>query len=413
MATPSRDEPSGPLSGYRIVDLTAMISGPIATMMLGDQGADVIKVEPPGVGDLVRGIGFARRGIAPMFATSNRNKRSIAIDLKDPRGLAALLRVCEGADVFVQNFRPGAAERMGIGEAVIRRVCPDVVYVSISGFGESGPYAGKRVYDPVVQALSGMAAIQGDRETGRPRMVRTILPDKLTAVTAAQAITAALLARERTGVGQHVRLAMLDAMVAFLWPEAMARYTFVRDDGGGEPAVRQVRDLVFETADGYITAGTVADAEWAGFARVAGRPEWIEDPRFRTAAARVKNWDERLEKMGEVLRTRSSAEWLERLDAEGVPCAPIRGRRDLLSDPQIAANKLIVESVHPYAGAIRQTRPAARFDRTPATLWRPAPVLGEHSVEILGEAGLSRAEIAVLRSEGVVEQSDATPDAAT
>ncbi|MFP8879049.1 MAG: CoA transferase, partial [Myxococcota bacterium] len=186
----------GPLEGYRIVDLTAMISGPIATMMLGDQGADVIKVEPPGSGDLVRGIGASISGMAPLFVTSNRSKRSIVIDLKQRRGVEVLERLVATADVLVQNFRPGAADRMGVGADAMRAIKPDLIYVSISGFGDTGPYANKRVYDPVIQALSGLASIQGDRVSGRPRMVRTVVPDKLTALTAAQAITAALLARE-------------------------------------------------------------------------------------------------------------------------------------------------------------------------------------------------------------------------
>ena len=234
-------------------------------------------------------------------------------------------------------------------------------------------------------------------------MVRTIVPDKLTAVTAAQAITAALLARERTGEGQHVRLSMLDAMVSFLWPEGMARYTLVRKDEGEKRAsVPQVRDLVFETTDGFITAGAVSNEEWAAFARVAQRPEWIEDPRFATPTARVVHWDERLEAMASVLKTRSSEEWLERLDAAQVPCAPILSRRDLLDDPQIAANELIVESDHPHAGRIRQTRPAARFDRTPAAIVRPAPTLGEHSREILEESGFDASEISELARAGIV-----------
>ncbi|MBW2495058.1 MAG: CoA transferase, partial [Deltaproteobacteria bacterium] len=205
----------GPLEGYRIVDLTAMVSGPIATMMLADQGADVIKVEPPGQGDLVRAIGEARSGITPLFATSNRGKRSISIDLKRAEGVALLKRLVATADVFAQNFRPGTVERMGIGESALRAVAPNLIYVSINGFGEQGPYAQQRVYDPVIQAASGLAAVQRDRKTGRPQMVRTIVADKLTALTAAQAMTAALLSRERTGEGQHVRLAMLDAMVSF------------------------------------------------------------------------------------------------------------------------------------------------------------------------------------------------------
>ncbi len=380
-----------------------MVSGPVATMILGDQGADVIKVERPGQGDLTRGMGATRGGLAPLFVTTNRSKRSLALDLKQPRGLELLRRLVAGADVFVQNFRPGRAERMGIGQAALREVRPDLVYVSISGFGESGPYAHKRVYDPVIQALSGMAAIQGDRASGRPRMVRTIVSDKLTAMTAAQAITAALLARERSGEGQHLRLAMLDAMVSFLWPEGMARYTFVRDEEEEGPAAqRQVRDLVFATADGFITCGTVADAEWQAFARAVGHPEWLDDPRFATPAARVAHWDERLERMQEALRGRTTAEWLARLDAADVPCAPILGRRELLDHPQLAANELLVESEHPHAGRVRQPRPAARFERTPAEIRRPAPLLGEHTDELLAELGLAPEEVQVLRRDKVV-----------
>jgi len=394
---------AGPLEGYRIVDLTAMISGPIATMMLGDQGADVIKVEPPGTGDLVRGIGAASGKMAPLFVTSNRSKRSIVVDLKQREGIEIVERLVATADVFVQNFRPGAADRMGVGADAMRAIKPDLIYVSISGFGETGPYSNKRVYDPVIQALSGLASIQGDRVSGRPRMVRTVVPDKLTAVTAAQAITAALLARERTGVGQHVRLAMLDAMVSFLWPEGMMRYTLVRpDEQERRPGVPQTLDLVFETSDGFITAGTVSDKEWAGFARAVGREELIDDPRFATGNARVANWDERLGLMGEILRTATTREWLERLDAEQVPCGPINSRRDLLTDPQIAANELIVESEHPVAGRVRQTRPAACFENTPSEIRRPAPSLGEHTDEVLASIGLDAEQIAHLRRDRIV-----------
>jgi len=303
--------------------------------------------------------------------------------------------------VFVQNFRPGAAKRMGIGESDLRPFRQDMVYVSISGFGESGPYAGKRVYDPIVQALSGLAAIQADRESGRPRMLRLIVPDKLTGVTAAQAITAALFARERSGRGQHVRLSMLDATIAFLWPEGMAGFTWVGDETErARPQLAQ--DLVFETTDGFITVGTVSDAEWQAFARVTDHPEWIEDERFASANARVTHVTERLALMQHALRGRSSAEWLERLDAAGVPCAPILSRRELLTHPQIAANRLIVEDVHPYAGPMRQPRPAARFDATPAAIRRPAPLLGQHTDEVLGELGIGAPEIAALRAGEVV-----------
>ena len=390
----------GPLAGYRIIDVTQMLSGPMATMMLADQGADVIKVEPPSAGDLTRALGGGSRGMAPTFATINRNKRSVVLNLKDRRGIELLERLVAGADLFVQNFRPGVADRMGIGEAALRRIKPNLVYVSISGFGESGPYVHKRVYDPVIQALSGLASIQGDPVTGRPRMIRLIVPDKVTALTAAQAMTAALLARERTGEGQHVRLAMLDAVIAFLWPEGMARHTFI----GSAPVVVRpdARDLVFETADRYITVGAVSDAEWAGLTHALGHPEWLDDPRFQTPAGRVKHADARLELTAEVLKTRTSAEWLARLEAEDVPCAPVLSRAEVIADAQVAANELIVESDHPQAGRMRQPRPAARFERTPAEIRSPAPLLGEHTDAVLTELGISPEQLAVLRAARVV-----------
>jgi crotonobetainyl-CoA:carnitine CoA-transferase CaiB-like acyl-CoA transferase len=391
---------AGPLEGYRIVDVTQMISGPMATMILADQGADVIKVEPPGIGDLTRALG-GKRAMSPVFAITNRNKRSIVINLRDGKGVELLKRIVAQADLFVQNFRPGVADRMGIGEQDLRNVKSDLIYVSISGFGEKGPYVHKRVYDPVIQALSGLAAIQADTATGRPRMMRLIVPDKVTALTAAQAMTAALLARERTGKGQHVRLAMLDAVIAFLWPEGMARYTFVGPDiGAFRP---DSKDLVFETLDGYITAGAVSDAEWEGMARALERPEWLEDLRFKTPASRVRYADKRLELMAEVFMTRTSSEWLERLEAEQVPSAPILSREQVISDAQVAANQLIVESDHPHAGRMRQPRPAARFDATPAdALRRPAPLLGEHSEAVLSELGIPIDQISELKASGVI-----------
>ena len=380
---------AGPLTGVRVVDLTSMISGPVATMMLADQGADVIKVEPP-AGDLVRHLGPSRQGLTATFISANRSKRSLSLDLKSDAGMRVLRRLLATADVFVQNFRPGTAERMGLGEEPVRRLREDIVYVSISGFGEAGPYAQKRVYDPVIQALCGLAAIQKDGESGRPRMVRTVIPDKTTAVTAAQAITAALFARERSGVGQHVRLAMLDAMIAYLWPEGMTGYTFVgREVAGARAQIAQ--DLIFRTTDGFITTGAVSDAEWTGMCRALEREAWLEDERFRTPQDRVVNVRERLELMSAVLATRSSAEWLARLDGEGVPCAPVLDRHEVFEQEQVKVNGTVAEYDHPAAGRIRQPRPAARFDRTPVDLIRHAPLLGEHNREILAEIGLDAA----------------------
>ncbi len=387
----------GPMAGVRVVDLTSMISGPVATMMLADQGADVIKVEPIS-GDLVRYMGPNREGLTSGFISANRSKRSLAVDLKTDQGMEVLRALVKTADVFVQNFRPGAIDRMGLGEDAVRALKPDIVYVSISGFGESGPYAHKRVYDPVIQALSGLADIQKDGETGRPKMIRTIIPDKTTAVTAAQAITAALFARERGRGGQHVKLAMLDTMVAYLWPEGMAGYTFIGKEVKAARA-QFAQDLIFQTTDGYITAGAVSDAEWQGMCRALERPEWLEDERFRTANDRIVNVRERLALTAEVLATRSSAEWLERLDREGVPCAPVLQRHEVFEHEQIHINEMVAEHDHPVAGRIRQPRPAARFDRTPAAMQRHAPTLGEHSDEILAELGF---DAGALRAEGSI-----------
>lgn len=393
---------TGPLKGIRVLDLTSMISGPIATMMLGDQGADVIKVEPL-TGDLVRGLrADGAGGLSAMFISSNRSKRSLALNLKDPGGLELLKRLIPTADVLVQNFRPGAIERMGLGEDTVRALRPDIVYVSISGYGETGPYAHKRVYDPMIQALSGLTSIQADAATGRPRMVRVIVPDKLTAVTAAQAITAALFARERTGKGQHIKLAMLDAMVAFLWPEAMTGYTFVgREVHTSRSQLTQ--DLIYETVDGYITVGAVSDTEWKGLCRALDKSEWLEDERFKTLGDRSRNIKDRLDLTADALKGNTSEYWLARLDAESVPCAPVLSRAEAIEHEQIRANELIRELEHPVVGTIRQPRPAARFDGTPADIQRHAPSLGEHTQEILREElNLDTDEIEKLRSGGTI-----------
>ena len=393
---------TGPLAGIRVIDLTSMISGPVATMMLADQGADVIKVESL-AGDLVRGAGPNRSGITSTFISSNRSKRSLALNLKTAEGAEILRDLLSTADVMVQNFRPGTIERMGFGETAVRALREDIIYVSISGFGEDGPFAHQRVYDPVIQALSGLAAIQADGETGRPKMIRTIIPDKTTAVTAAQAITAALFARERTRKGQHVKLAMLDTMVAYLWPEGMAGMTLV----GREVKAQRAQlspDLIFATTDGYITAGAVSNIEWEGLCKALDRQEWLDDERFATVNDRAVNATLRLAMTGEVLATNSSEYWLARLDAQGVPCAPVLSREDVLTHPQIEANGLLSEYEHPIAGRIRQPRPAARFDQTPSAIQRHAPVLVEHNAELLEELGYNQQRRQQLIDAGVIEK---------
>ena len=397
---------AGPLAGVRVIDLTTVISGPVCTMLLADQGADVIKIEPPG-GDIARRTAGTGEFTA-MFVSSNRGKRSIALDLKQPAAIDVVRRLVASADVLVQNFRPGTMERLGLDEPTMRALNPRLVYGSISGVGETGPYAKKRVYDPIIQSLSGLADVQADQATGRPRMVRTIVADKTTAVHAAQAVCAALFSRERSGVGQHVRLSMLDTMVAFIWPEAMTQYTVIGREGAGtNPTARP--DLIYATQDGYITAGSVSDAEWRGLAGVIGKPEWIDDPRFRSPAQRSANAAERITLVGEILSTNASQYWLERLDAADVPCAPVLARSQVAADPQVIHNGLIETLDQPGLGALRQPRPAARFERTPAAIGGPAPAIGEHTDEILSELGFSADAIAALKASQAAKAAAGMP----
>jgi crotonobetainyl-CoA:carnitine CoA-transferase CaiB-like acyl-CoA transferase len=383
----------GPLAGIRIIDLTSMLSGPWATMILADQGADVIKVEMPGQGDHTRTGGNRSNGMAASFLNLNRNKRSIAIDLKTADGVALVKRLAAGADVLVQNFRPGVVERLGLAEDDIRKAAPDIIYVSISGFGERGPWIHKGVYDPIIQALSGLTTVQAGSDADRPRLVRTVLPDKLTAITAAQAITAALVAKLKTGKGQHVRLSMLDAVLSFLWASDMGGQTYVGRPVSAAAAASFI-DLIYETSDGHMTVAVMSDKEWANLTRAFERPEWLEDPRFKTPALRDQNINARLAMIQEVLKTRTTAEWMARLEAADVPCAPALTRNEVIEHPQVLASEILMESDHPVAGRLRQTRPAARYSVTQPELRRGAPKLGEHGDEILRELGLSPDESA-------------------
>jgi len=393
---------SGPLSGVRVLDATTMLSGPWATMMLADQGADVIKIEAPGKGDHVRSLGNARGGMSAMFLNINRNKRSLAIDLKTPRGVQAIKELAAGADVFVQNFRPGVVDRLGIGEPVLRALNPNLIYVSIAGFGEKGPWSGKPVYDPIIQAVSGLTTVQAGADSERPRLVRTVLPDKVSAIVAAQAISSALFARERSGQGQHVRLSMLDAVLYFLWASDMGAQTYPDIEVRSQDAASFI-DLIYETADGYMTVAVMSDREWAGVTRALERPEWLADARFATPAARDRHVNERLEMTQEVLKTRTTAEWMALFEANDVPCAPALTRGEVIRHPQVVANEIVIEHAHHAAGILRQTRAPARFEGTPTTIRRGAPLLGEHSSEILRELGWDPSLIAELMGQKIVQ----------
>ena len=381
----------GPLTGLKVLDLTGMVSGPVAAMMLADQGAEVIKVEPIN-GELVRHMAAPHNGVNPVFFSCNRGKKSIALDLKSEGGKKILLKLASEADIFMQNFRPGAIERMGFGEDVIRKLNEKIIYVSISGFGNKGPYANSRVYDPVIQALSGATDIQADRETGKPKMFRIIIADKVTALTAAQAISSALYAREKHGTAQHIELSMLDCMISFFWPEGMAGIVYAEN----EIDVRKLQgtqDLIYQAEDKYITAGAVSDAEWKGMCKALDREDLIDDERFATPAGRVANAQIRKEITGEEIAKWKSSEILKRLQKEGVPSAPLLDRMELLDNDQILANESILRVNIDGFGEVRQARPAARFSKTPSELSRPAPKLGEHSLEILSSLGFDDAII--------------------
>jgi crotonobetainyl-CoA:carnitine CoA-transferase CaiB-like acyl-CoA transferase len=378
----------GPLKGVSVLDLTGVVSGPFATMFLADQGADVLKIEPIG-GDITRRsrASIDKKGeFSALFISSNRGKRSLAIDVKSEAGREVLAKLVGKADVLVQNFRPGAMERLGLGVEELRRRHPRLIYVSISGVGDTGPYVKKRVYDPIIQGLSGFADIQSQPVTNRPQMIRTIVCDKTTALMTAQAVAAALYAREKTGQGDHIQVAMLDTMISYLWPEGMMQYTVVGAEAKAtDPNDRP--DLVFKTSDGYITCGTISDSEWQGFCRASGDPELAKDPRFATPGGRSVNATARINKMQEYISQHGTAEWLERLDAADVPCAPILRRSEIIHNEQVVARGLIAEIDQPGVGKVRQPKPAARFKLNESAIAGPAPGIGEHSREVLVELG--------------------------
>lgn len=315
-------KPTGPLVGKRIIDLTQVISGPMSTMLLADQGADVIKVESPS-GDSLRLMGPKHNGLTAVFFSCNRNKRSIVLDLASDEGKETLRDLIATADVLVQNFRPGAIDRMGFSERAVREIKPDIVYVSVSGFGKTGPYSSQRVYDPVIQALSGLTDIQYDRETGDPRMINFVIADKITALMTAQAVTAALVARAETGEGQAVDLSMLDSVVSTIWPHGMIGLTYEEQEFDIR-AAQNPMDSIFPTKDGrHVTASCVTDSEWEGICKSLDRPDWIEDERFNNAFNRTVNGEERKKLMAEEIARFNSEDILDRFEQYQAPAAPL------------------------------------------------------------------------------------------
>lgn len=390
---------TGPLDGVKIVDISAVIAGPMATGLLADQGADVVKVEPLGMGDLARWLGPNRNGLGAMFAAVNRNKRSIALNLKDERGHAILLDLVKDADVFVQNFRPGAVQRMGLGYDALKALNPGLIYVSMSGFGQDGPYAKRRVYDPVIQAVSGFADSQANA-AGEPQLIQSIACDKVTALVAAQAITAALLAKAKGKGGQLVTLNMLDAAIAFLWPDAFYNMTLLDNEAPPSPDFASFYGIM-KTKDGFITVITISDDEFGDFCRAVKRPDIAADKRFSDVFKRMANAKKLRLLFSEEVARWTTAELRASLEADDVPHAVVLPRTAVPDDPQVVHNGTLVTTQHPSAGRLREPLPAAKFAGTPAELRLHAPLLGENTDEILRSLGRSADEIAALRAGGV------------
>ena len=393
---------NGPLEGVKIIDLTSMISGPSATMILADQGAEVVKIENTLVGDYTRIVNTSRGGFSAAFINNNRNKKSICIDLKSNKGKNIFFQLIKTADVVIQNFRPGVMDRLGIGYAKILKINPNIIYTSISGFGFVGPYSQKPVYDPLIQALSGLTTVQAGSDEERPRLVRTILPDKLTGFATAQAVTSALFHKAKTGRGQEIKISMLDTVISFLWGSDMGGHTFVGDELDKETAQSFI-DLIYETKNGFISVAVQSDKEWRNLCKAFDKNEWLQDARFSSASSRHENIDARLELTQKVLKIKTTEDWLNILNEHDVPCAPVLTRKEVIRNEQVLANDIVEIIDHPIAGKIRQSKIAARFSLSEKKKNLGAPAHGENTNEILGGLGYSDSEIEDLIQQGIIK----------
>ena len=403
-SAPVRASRSGPLAGVRVLDLTAVVLGPLATQILGDYGADVIKLEPPG-GDLMRANGVSRqRGMSSIFMAINRNKRSLAIDLKHPDGLAAVLRLLPTVDVLVHNMRSAAIERLGLGPAACTAINPRLIYCGASGFGEAGPDAGKPAFDDVIQAACGLAGLVGTlREDGRPDYVPSLIADKTTGLVLANAVLAALFERSRSGLGQVVEVPMFETMVAFTLVEHLGGLSFEPATapagyarllaGGRQPA---------PTLDGHVAMLPYTGAHWRRFFHHLGRDDLSEKYSVDDRHARNARVAELYADMAALTRTLSTDALLALCSELDIPATRIWRIDELTQHPHLQAVGLFQRSRHPSQGEIVNVRPTTLFARTPADLARPAPLLGEHSAELLQEAGFCAAEIAALHTSGAV-----------
>jgi crotonobetainyl-CoA:carnitine CoA-transferase CaiB-like acyl-CoA transferase len=393
-----------PLSGVRVVDLTRVMTGPYCTLMLGDLGADVVKVEQPGKGDDTRSWGPPFVGDqSAYFLSINRNKRSIALDLKHEAGRAALWRLIEGADVVVENFSPGTVDRLGFGYAAVRARKPDVVYASISGFGQTGPARHRTAYDLILQGMGGIMSVTGQPD-GEPTKVGVPIADIGAGMFAAFAIVGALYRRERTGAGERIDGSMLAGQIALLTYQAGIWFSTGRVPGrlGNAHPIVAPYDT-YRTADGYVNVAVGNDGLWRRFCAAFDRPDLAEDPDYRTNAGRITNLTRLNAAIGPILERYSTAEVVERLDAQGIPCGPIYDMAQVFSDPQTLDQELVREVPHPTLGTVKLTGFPYRLDQAPLQIRHHPPLLGEHTAQILREAGYSEAEIAALFETGAAQ----------
>ncbi len=387
-------EATGPLAGVRVLDLSTIVSGPLCAQILGDLGADVVKVEPPS-GDTARHLGSeGPPGLSGIFAQCNRNKRSVVLDLKQESGRGAFFELVARADVVVENFRAGTADRLGVGYAASSARNPGLVWVAISGFGPDGPYAEQPAYDMIIQGMSGFAAMLG--EPGAPRLINNLVADKTSGMTACYSVMAALFARERNGGrGQKIEVPMIDAFSSFVHCDAFAPHTY--GDREVEPALADVY-RAWKTADGHITMLVVEDHHFEGLCRAIEREDLLEDERYASIVSRIVHAGELFAVFEQEIAKWPTAEIVARAHRHGTPLGPIYDVKGFLGDPQTEHNRTVFELQDAEAGTMRLFGSAPRFDATPSNVRRAPPRLGADTDEVLREAGLDEAQIAKLRS---------------